>query len=85
MFNMKKFILGTIAALCAVSPVAAKSGRTISVRQECVGDRCVLRDQFGTRLGTVTQDRTGRLTFRDTQQKVQARVTQREGRTRVER
>ena len=84
---MKKVVSFVACAALLVSawPAAAQSryGSTV-VGQDCIGDRCVIRDRHGRRLGTVTTESTGRLAVRDRRGNLVAKVTPEGARWRVQ-
>jgi len=76
-----------LALACAALAGAAHAGtRAETLRQECYGDRCVVYDRHGTRLGTLTQEAGGRVAVRDRDGRLQSKITSLPGgRVRVER
>lgn len=65
---------------------SASAGATDRIRQSCTGQRCVLYNQSGKRLGTVQEDDTGRIILRGNDYKVRAKVSEEDdGRYRIER
>ncbi len=74
---MRTVILMVAAAAALLTSTAASGEykRDTVIRTKCIGDRCALYDRYGTRVGSVTTESTGRLAVRDRDGKLQAKVT----------
>lgn len=62
--------------LCLLALVAAPAvagDREVRLRTECIGDRCALYEK-GRRVGSVTNDGTGRLVVRDKRGRITAKI-----------
>ncbi len=83
---MKKYlIMGAVPAVVLLTLCAPALARTQTVRPDCVGDRCVWYGAGGKRLGTTTQDGTGRVIVRDSRNRRTATVERTPLGVRVER
>lgn len=72
-------------ALSSLTPTAAQA-RTETLRTECYGNRCVVYNRHGERLGTLTEEPGGRVSVRDKKGRLQSKITPLPaGRVRVER
>lgn len=49
--------------------------RTERLRTQCFGDRCVVYDRYGRRIGTVTQEVGGRVAVRDREGRLREKIT----------
>ncbi len=83
---LRTFTLAAGLLLAQVSTATpAHAQRTLKVRPDCTASRCVLRDQRGSRLGTVERDTTGRYIFRDkARYRTRTAEVQRDGTIRIE-
>jgi hypothetical protein len=63
-----------LALLACSTPVLAEH-RTERLRTECYGNRCVVYDRSGRRVGTVTQEVGNRVAVRDRGGRLQEKIT----------